>query len=98
MSVMLEVLNPIVSDEDIPQVAATTTLRKLDAARIGILNNTKPGADMLQPFVEGELKKLIPNLQIKAWIVPFPTPQSAKDPILKEISEFSDAVVAMVGD
>ena len=98
MSVTLEVFNPVASDEDIVQIAATATLKKLNGARLGILNNTKPGAYMLQPFVEQELKKRIQDVQVKTWTIPFATPQSAKDPMLQEISRYADGVVALVGD
>ena len=98
MRVSLDVLNPIVPDDAIPQIVATTTLGNMNTARISILNNTKPGADMLQPFIERELKKRFPNLQLQSWTVPFPTPQPAKDLILQQIAESSDAVIAGVGD
>ena len=98
MRVSIEVMNPLVPDEGVQEVVATTTLGNINGARIGFLNNTKPGADMLQPFIERELKKRFPNLQLQSWTVPFPTPQPAKDLILQQIAESSDAVIAGVGD
>ena len=98
MSVTLDVLSPVAPDENIAQVAAPETLAQLDGKRIGILNNIKPGAHMLQPYIEKHLKERIPEVQFRAWMVPFSTPQSDKDRLLAEISDFSDGVIALVGD
>ena len=98
MTQTLGVLSPVAPDEDIPQIAATATLRKFQGARIAILNNIKPGADMLQPYLEKELRKRIPDVEIKSWRVPFSTPQPEKDLMLAEIAEFADGVIAGVGD
>lgn len=98
MTLTLSVLIPVAADEDIPQVAATATLANISSARIAILNNIKPGADMLQPYLEKELQKRAPGVQLRSWRVPFSTPQPEKDLLLAEIAEFADGVIAGVGD
>ena len=49
---------------------------------------------MLWPYIEEALKKRIPNIELRSWIVPHRYPSERKEPQIRELTEFSDAVIA----
>ena len=96
--VTLNVFNPRAEFESIPQVSVSPRLDKLTGKRIGILSNGKAGGEMLLPYLEEALKKRIPDIELRMWRVGFARLPDAKEPILKEIAEYADGVIALMGD
>ena len=96
--VTLRVLNPRGEVESIPQVSASPRLSDLTGKKIGILKNGKSGAEMLLPYLEKALKKGIHDVEFRTWLVSLARPPEVKEPILKEIAEYADGVIALIGD
>jgi hypothetical protein len=97
-NVTLKVLNPRGMEPEISQTRATSQLSDLKGKRIGILNNTKSGGNELLPYVQGDLKRRIPDVEMREWDVPFMLAPESKAPRLKEIANYSDAVIALMAD
>lgn len=96
-NVELKVLDPRGDLLTNPSVPINPRLKSLDGKKIGILKNTKPGADDFAPAMIQVLKEVYPTLEFKMWSVPYNDyPNKAND--LKEIVAWSDAVVGMMGD
>ena len=96
--VALRVLNPKSEIRSIPQVSESPRLRDLNGKKIAILDNTKHGGEMLLPYLEEALKRRVHDVELRVWRVPFPRSQEDKDPKLKEIAEYADGVIALMGD
>ena len=96
--VSLKVFNPRGELESIPQVSISPRLSKLTGKKIGILNNSKAGGEMLLPYLEEALQKRVPDVELRTWRVLFANSQDAKDLKLREIAEYADGVVALTGD
>jgi hypothetical protein len=98
INVTLKVLNPRGTEPEVSQSPLSSQLNDLKGKRIGILNNTKSGGNELLPYVQEDLKRRIPDLEMREWNVPFMLSPDSKAPRLKEIAEYSDAVVALMAD
>ena len=96
--VSLKVFNPRGELESIPQVSISPRLDKLTGKKIGILNNSKAGGEMLLPYLEEALKKRVPDAELRTWRVLFASPPDVKEPKLREIAEYADGVIALTGD
>ncbi|MFC1984795.1 hypothetical protein ACFLT4_06160 [Chloroflexota bacterium] len=96
--VTIEVYNPRAEVESVSQEFASPRLSNLAGKKIGVLNNIKSGGQMLLPYILEALKKRIPDIEFHEWVVPHPESQAVKEPILKEIVEYSDGVIALIGD
>ena len=96
--VTLKVLTPRGKIAETAQIPASRRLGELRGKKIGVLNNSKIGGEMLLPYLEEALKKRIPSIQLRIWKVPFAASQDLKEPKLKEIAEYSDGVIALMGD
>jgi len=96
--VMLTVFNPRAELKSIPQVSISPRLGKLTGKKIGILNNSKAGGEMLLPYLEEALKKCVPDVELRTWRVLFAHSQDGKEPKLREIAEYADGVIALTGD
>ncbi|MDO8472898.1 MAG: hypothetical protein Q7T05_03685 [Dehalococcoidia bacterium] len=98
ISVNLEVLNPRGNAVRHMQTPVSSSLKSLNGKKIGVLDNGKPAGKMLFPFVEEALKERFPDIQMRTWSVPLDLSPELKEPRLKEIAEYSDAVIALLGD
>ncbi len=96
--VTLKVLSPRAEVESVPQSSASPRLANLAGKKIGILQNTKGGAEMLVPYLQKALKARVPDIELRKWIVPHQQPEEEKVQVLKEIADYSDGVVALIGD
>jgi len=96
--VSLKVFNPRGELESIPQVSISPRLGKLTGKKIGILDNSKPGGEMLLPYLEEALKKCVPDVELRTWRVLFAHSLDVKEPKLREIAEYADGVIALTGD
>jgi len=94
----LHVLNPRANNTAPFSQGAPPLLADFGDKKIGILDNTKAGGSELWPSVQDALEKEIPGLEFRRWKVPFALASEIKAPRLKEIVEFSDGVVAFMGD
>ncbi len=80
------------------QVSSQARLADLRGKKIGILNNGKAGGEMLLPYLEAALKDRIPGVELRRWLIPFAAAADAKEPKLKEMAEYADAIIALTGD
>ena len=96
--VILKVLNPRGRVAELEEKAASHRLDSLNNKKIGVLSNTKNGGEILWPYLEEALKKRAPGIQFRTWRVHFGLALESKEPVLREIAENSDAVIALMGD
>ena len=96
--VTLEVLSPRGRVVEKAGGATLGRLSDLSGRKIGVLNNTKSGGEMLLPYLEEALKRRIPTLQLRTWRIPFAFPPELKEPRINDIVEYSDGVIALMGD
>ena len=98
--VTLSVLNPRAEIEvsSTTQVSASPRLGSLIGKKIGVLFNGKASGEMLLPYLEEALKKRVPDIELRTWLVPFAELPEIKAHIIKEIVEYADGVVALMGD
>jgi hypothetical protein len=95
--VRLEVLDPRAEHLTQPPAPISRRLDSLSENKIGILNNTKEGARVFQPYLMKLLKEAEPNLQLRIWTVPY-NDYAGKEKHLREMVEWSDAVIGLIGD
>jgi len=95
--VELKVLDPRAELMSAPATPINPRLATLSGKKIGIINNTKPGADSFQPYVLQVLKESYPNIAFKVWNISYNSyPNKAKD--LKAVAQWSDGVIGLLGD
>jgi len=98
-TIKIEVLNPLGERKDPTVLPSRPRPADLTGKRIGILNNTKTGADFLQPHYEKALEEKFPAVKIKSWRLPYIFIDLAINrKTLKEVAENSDVVLVLVGD
>ena len=78
--------------------AGAASLGELRGKRIGILNNTKSGGDLLLPYVLDAIKARVPEVEFREWRIPFQLDPRLKAPRLEELAHYSDGVIALTGD
>jgi hypothetical protein len=98
MSVTLKILNPRGTVNVTKQIQSSPRLKDLAGKKIGILNNGKAGGMMLLPYLIDALQKHHPGIEIRQWEVPLAWPEEVKEPVLNEITNQSDGVIALMGD
>ncbi len=95
--VTLQVLDPRAELMSAPAAPINARLKTLAGKKIGILNNTKPGADYFQPYVMQVLKDSYPTIEFKAWNISYNDyPKKADE--LKALAAWSDGVIGLLGD
>lgn len=93
----LEVLDPRGELFTPPFTPISARLTTLAGKKIGILHNTKPGADAFQPFMEKALKGAFPTIEFKTFVIPYNAyPGKEKD--LKALADWSNGVIGLLGD
>jgi hypothetical protein len=98
MGVTLKILNPRGSVSSAKQIPASPRLGDLAGKKIGILNNGKAGGEMLLPYLKEALCRNHPGIEIRQWDVPLAWAEEVKEPVLNEIANHSDGVIALMGD
>ncbi|MDZ7261697.1 MAG: hypothetical protein ONB05_06295 [candidate division KSB1 bacterium] len=95
--VELNVLNPRGKIARVPRIPASPRLKTLEGKKIGVVKFGVWGiAEKLWPRVEEALKIRVKNIQFRQWpLVPGGT--VTREARLKEIAEYSDGVVVMLG-
>lgn len=93
----LEVLNPRAEVKAVDPVLPAPRLSKLDGQKIGIINNTKLGADVLQPELEKMLREAVPTIKLKSWVISH-IPFEGKEKALKDAAKASDGIILLLGD
>jgi len=95
--VKLTVLDPRGELYSPPTMALAARLNTWTGKKIGILNNTKPGADALQPYLEQALREAVPTIEFKTWTIPYNS-YPGKDKDLRALAAWSDGVIGLIGD
>lgn len=95
-NITLKVLNPRGKIENTPRFPASPRLKTLAGKKIGILKFGVWGiAEKIWPPVEEALKKRVDNIQFREWS--FMAGPASREARLKEIVEYSDGVIVMLG-
>ena len=80
-----------------PITSINPRLGTLAGKKIGILLNTKPGADEFLPYLEKALKEAVPTVEIQTRIISYNAYQG-KEKDLKAMADWSDAAIGLLGD
>jgi hypothetical protein len=96
--IRLEVMSPRGELPQAMEFPAARGLADLTGQKIGILNNTKSGGDLLLPYVLDSLKARHPGVVFREWRVPFQLDPAEKAPRLEELARYADGVIALTGD
>ena len=95
--VTLKVLDPRAERWTPPAKPIQPRLSTLDGKKIAIINNTKPGAAYIKPYIEKVLKEKFPNVEFKEYMISYNAyPNKSSD--LKEVAAWADGVIGMLGD
>lgn len=95
-NITLNVLNPRGKIENTPRFSASPRLKTLAGKKIGVLKFGVWGVtDKIWPQVEVALKKRVENIQFREWS--FMAGPGSREDRLKEIVEYSDGVIVMLG-
>ena len=95
--ITLNVLSPK-SAVKVSQTSASARLSSLHGKKIGILENNKPGALMLLPYLQEGIKKRVSGVEIRVWKIPRHWSEEEKEPLIKEMSGYADAVIGLMGE
>ncbi len=95
--VKLEILDPRGEIAPPPLTPISPRLQTLAGKKIGILNNTKGGADAFQPYLEKALKNLVPTVEFRKFVIPY-NGYPEKESDLKKLVAWSDGVIGILGD
>jgi len=95
--VKLDVLDPRGELYSPPVTAINPRLSTLAGKKIGILNNTKPGADAFQPYLEKALKEIVPTIEFRTWVISY-NGYPGKEKDLKALADWSDGAIGVLGD
>jgi hypothetical protein len=95
--VTLTVMNPRAELRGPKPIPLSPRLRSLDGQRIGLINNTKDNAALLQPELEKALKALLPKAKLQSWSISY-RPFENKEKALEEAAKGSDAIILFIGD
>ncbi len=95
--VKIEVLDPRGELFTPPVQSIRPRLNALAGKKIGIMNNGKPGADAFQPYMEKALKAALPGVELRSWGIAY-NMYVTKEKDLKALTEWSDAVIGLLGD
>ena len=95
--VKLEILDPRSELFTPPVTPVSPRLGTLAGKRIGVLNNTKPGADSFLPYLQKAIKEAFPTVEFKTFAISYNAyPGKEKD--LKALADWSDGVIGLLGD
>jgi hypothetical protein len=95
--VTFEVLNPRGEIPLVPPTGIVPRLKDLDGRKIGLVDNSKLGADYFLKAVEESLRKKFPGATI-AWFRNPQTTMGVKPELYREVAQKSDTFVWATGD
>ena len=95
--VRLTVLNPRAEIKGPEPIPVSPRLHTLEGKRIGLINNSKAGADLLQPELEKNLKAVAPTARLKSYSISY-LGFEGKDRALREAAQNSDGIILLLGD
>jgi hypothetical protein len=95
--VVLRVLDPRGEIFTPPAKPIAARLKTLVGKKIGILSNTKPGADAFQPYLKKAPKEVTPNIEFKTSVISY-NAYPGKERNVKALADRSDGVIGLLGD
>lgn len=95
--VTLAVMNPRADLQGPTPIPLAPRLRTLEGQRIGLINNTKENATLLQPELEKALREMFPSAKLKSWSISY-RPFENKNRALEEPAKESDGIILLFGD
>jgi hypothetical protein len=95
--VTLTVMNPRADLQGPTPIPLAPRLRTLEGQRIGLINNTKENATLLQPELEKALQEMLPSAKLKSWSISY-RPFENKNRALEEPAKDSDGIILLFGD
>jgi hypothetical protein len=95
--VTLAVMNPRADLQGPTPIPLAPRLRTLEGQRIGLINNTKENATLLQPELEKALREMLPSAKLKSWSISY-RPFENKNRALEEPAKDSDGIILLFGD
>ena len=95
--VTLTVMNPRADLQGPTPIPLASRLRTLEGRRIGLINNTKENATLLQPELEKALREMLPSAKLKSWSISY-RPFENKNRALEEPAKDSDGIILLFGD
>ncbi len=95
--VTLTVMNPRADLQGPTPIPLAPRLRTLEGKRIGLVNNTKENATLLQPELEKALREMLPSAKLKSGSLSY-RPFENKDRALEELAKNSDGIILLFGD
>ncbi len=95
--VTLTVMNPRADLQRPAPIPLAPRLRALEGKRIGLINNTKENAMLLQPELEKALREMLPSAKLKSGSLSY-RPFENKDRALEELAKNSDGMILLFGD
>jgi hypothetical protein len=95
--VTLTVMNPRADLQGPAPIPLAPRLRTLEGRRIGLINNTKENATLLQPELEKALREKLPSAQLQSWSISY-RPFENKNRALEEAAKDSEAIILLFGD
>ncbi len=95
--ITLTVMNPRADLQGPTPIPLAPRLRTLEGKRIGLVNNTKENATLLQPELEKALREMLPSAKLKSGSLSY-RPFENKDRALEELAKNSDGIILLIGD
>jgi hypothetical protein len=95
--VALKVYDPRAERWTPPITPIQPRLSTLDGKKIAIINNTKPGADYIRPYIEKVVKEKFPKAETKEFVISYNAYPAKRDD-LKAVEDWADAVIGLLGD
>jgi hypothetical protein len=95
---ILNVLNPEVMAVKDRTIAVSPRLKDLTGKKIGIIFNDKPMGRVFLPYLQESLRKHIDGIDLQTWMITTMEKEEIKQARITECVQYSDAVVALLGD
>ena len=96
---ILQTKEILVDDGELKATDEALAINKIDLSRHreSAISQKETVQEILS-FIDKALVEKVPDIQLRTWRVPFAMVPSEKEPRLKEIADYSDGILALMGD